>query len=323
LVSTGHREVAMPGQAIIAGCGGGYDVFGGLPLYSQIVKQGSLTPILVSFSFVNRELLLQRGVELIDHFYAVRPGPMDIDASTTYFPEWHLARQLGVTVYAFDMGATVRDLIRGYEHLMRLHPKIIRIFLIDGGCDVLLTGHETGLGTPVEDMIHLKAVMELEIPHKTLLAVGVNIDVADGVVFEELIQRLEDLQQRNILCSKWVLTKEDPTVIFYMETLSQCRPQDTIAQSLIVEAIKGSRGNVIPKHLEARIDKRREDGGSTIDLSELTCTLHEFDLMAVGREVGYLDLIDPDMNRDEVDALIIGYQAGYKRFRTVTTNPSR
>ena len=31
------------------------------------------------------------------------------------------------------------------------------LILCDGGCDVLLTGAESGLATPVEDMSHLKA----------------------------------------------------------------------------------------------------------------------------------------------------------------------
>eukprot|EP00438_Fugacium_kawagutii_P033965 Skav229530 [mRNA] locus=scaffold451:123368:126989:+ [translate_table: standard] len=63
------------------------------------------------------------------------------------------------------------------------------LVLCDGGCDVLLTGAETGLATPVEDMAHLKAVLPLDIPEKYIMALGANVDCGHGVVQAELDRR--------------------------------------------------------------------------------------------------------------------------------------
>lgn len=49
------------------------------------------------------------------------------------------------------------DMVKAYEYILQKHNVHVA-YLVDGGCDVLLSGDETELGTPVEDMMHLKAL---------------------------------------------------------------------------------------------------------------------------------------------------------------------
>jgi hypothetical protein len=121
-------RLAASRRVLLAGAGGGFDVYAGLPLA---------------------------------HLAEVRATTTGED---NYFPERTLARCLHAqglpdTVYAFEK-VGVRPLRRSYEALVAsLSPGAI--VLVDGGTDLLMRGDEAGLGTPEEDMTSLAAVAGL------------------------------------------------------------------------------------------------------------------------------------------------------------------
>ncbi|MEU8332804.1 DUF1152 domain-containing protein [Micromonospora sp. NPDC048839] len=141
---------------LIAGAGGGFDVYAGLPLAFALWRAGAQVH-LANLSFSELELI-DRDAWVVDNVAAVQP---DTASPDWYFPErtlarWLAAQQLPSTVYAFPpLG--VQPLRAAYRHLVE-HLDIDAVVLVDGGTDVLLRGDESDLGTPVEDMTSVAAV---------------------------------------------------------------------------------------------------------------------------------------------------------------------
>ena len=141
---------------LVAGAGGGFDVYAGLPMYEPLRSLGK-TVFLANLSFV--PLGTTSAEALTRALYAVEPTTTA--GQDLYFPERTLAQFLSrrgknVRIYAFErLGVTpIRE---GYAHLVHSFG-LDAIVLVDGGTDILLRGDEAGLGTPEEDMTSLAAV---------------------------------------------------------------------------------------------------------------------------------------------------------------------
>lgn len=148
---------------LVAGAGGGFDIYAGLPLAHALWRRGQIVH-LANLSFTN--LVLSDAEKLGPSLYKVAP---DTAGPDEYFPERALARfleteQLPSTVYAFPR-LGVRQLLVAYQALVTL-LELDAIVLVDGGTDLLMFGDESGLGTPVEDMASLAAVGQLRIAHR-------------------------------------------------------------------------------------------------------------------------------------------------------------
>ena len=121
---------------LIAGAGGGFDVYAGLPLAFALWHGGAAVH-LASLSFSQPELI-DRDAWVAEHAAAVRP---DTDSPDWYFPERTLARWLATqklpsTVYAFPpLG--VQPSRAAYRYLVDTLD-IDAVVLVDGGTDVLL-----------------------------------------------------------------------------------------------------------------------------------------------------------------------------------------
>jgi hypothetical protein len=186
-------EALKPCQRILlAGAGGGFDIFSGLPLYFRLKSLGHEV-WLANYSFT--ELTYANPVKAGLPLVAVRP---DSDGPT-YFPEKYLAQWLTKpdgepeTVYAFKKTG-VQPLKAAYRYLQETHD-LQAIVLIDGGTDSLMRGDEDGLGTPTEDMASIAAVHLLEGPPtvKLLTAIGFGVDTFHGVCHHYFLEAVAAL----------------------------------------------------------------------------------------------------------------------------------
>jgi hypothetical protein len=180
-------------RVLLAGCGGGYDVFGAVPLLVELQARGLEVHLAnLSFTYLN-------GLELaeqepgVPNLYAVGPR---CAVQREYCPEAWLARflaeQLGYTrpVWGFDKTG-VRPLRRAYQRLVE-KLGIDALVLIDGGIDALLRGDESELGTPEEDNTSLAAVRPLAVPRKLLACLGLGAELRDGICHEQAFARMSD-----------------------------------------------------------------------------------------------------------------------------------
>jgi hypothetical protein len=182
-------------RVLLAGCGGGYDVLGAVPLVAALRDRGVDVHLAsLSFCYLNALDGAERDVE-VPSLYAVGAAAA---SERAYSPEAWLAGFLdqrlgaGHRIWCFDKTG-VRPLLAAYRALVR-RLQLDAIVLIDGGIDALLRGDETSLGTPAEDLTSLAAVAALEeVPTRMVAAVGLGAELRDGIQHAQVFERIAEL----------------------------------------------------------------------------------------------------------------------------------
>ena len=268
-------------RVLVAGAGGGFDVYAGLPIYERLRSLGKQV-FLANLSFVS--LGSTNAQALTRALYAVEPTTTGADL---YFPERTLAEFLSrrgqnVTVYAFDkLGvAPVRE---GYTHLVQ-SLDLDAIVLVDGGTDILLRGDEAGLGTPAEDMTSLAAVAAMNVPTRIVACIGFGVDTFHGVCHANWLENVAALAADGAFLGASALLQRMPEVRLYIDAVNAAElatsRQPSIVNGSIVSAIEGRFGDY---HRNPRTQS------SKLFISPLMSLLWAFDLEAVARRNLYLD----------------------------------
>src|SRR6516165_10623092 len=204
-------------RVLVAGAGGGFDVYAGLPIYARLRSLGREV-FLANLSFA---LLENTNAQ------ALTQALYRVDATTTgeelYFPERALAQFLSagsqdVCVYALSKTgvAPVRE---AYAYLTRT-LELDAVVLVDGGTDILLRGDEAGLGTPAEDMTSLAAVSTLDIETRIVACVGFGVDTYHGVCHANWLENVAALAAENTFLGAGALLKTMPEVQFYLNAVA-------------------------------------------------------------------------------------------------------
>lgn len=273
---------------LIAGMGGGFDNFCGLPIYFELIGQGQ-TVHLANFSFTELSGL-KDAFKLDDNLYGVNA---EQKSSLTYFPELYLSqwfrekRGEDVTIWCFEKTG-VRPLLDSYRELIE-HLSIDGILLIDGGVDSLMQGDEAQTGTLIEDSISLAAVKELkQVQNRFTACIGFGSEreMTHAQVFENIaaLTKSESYLGSCSLLQQMESYKHYEEAVLYVFD----RPlQDTsVVNSSIISAVRGHFGNY---HLT---DKTQ---GSRLWISPLMPIYWFFDLQAVAQrnlilsEIRYTD----------------------------------
>ena len=179
-------------RILLAGAGGGFDIFCGLPLYFALKTSGKQV-FLANLSFTNLvDVSGRRLTPALLEVSADSEGPRYIN----YFPEGYLCqwfRQQGeeVSLYCFERTGAI-PLREAYLTLLD-HLEIDTLLLVDGGTDSLMRGDEDGLGTPHEDVASLAAVCDLPLQRKLLVCLGFGIDAFHGVCHAHFLEAVAEL----------------------------------------------------------------------------------------------------------------------------------
>ena len=268
-------------SVLVAGAGGGFDVYAGIPLAVALRAQGKEVHFAnLAFSDLNRLDLDDWAAPGVAR---VRPGSAGDDA---YFPERTLARWLGTqgwpaVVHAFPrVGA--RPLRAAYEDLAgRLG--VDAIVLVDGGTDILLRGDESGLGTPEEDMASLAAVAALEGPDRVVVSLGFGIDAFHGVCHAHVLENLAALDRAGGYLGALSIPSASPEAAVYLDAVADANratpDRPSIVQGQIAAALRGEFGDV---HATTRT------AGSELFVNPLMGVYFSADLAILAAGVGYL-----------------------------------
>jgi hypothetical protein len=230
---------------LIAGAGGGYDVFCGLPLYFNLKSQGKKVH-LANLSFA--DVVRSTGRKITDSLVEVKAST---EGYGSYFPELYLSRWFAtqdekVSIYAFE-NTGVKPLSEAYQVLVKL-LEVDAIVLIDGGTDSLMRGDEIDLATPEEDAASIAAVMNLEgVPTKLLACLGFGVDTYHGVCHANFLEAVAVLTQNQSFLGAWSLLPQMPEVQKYREatefTFEQMSHHPSIVSSSIIDGIAGEFGD--------------------------------------------------------------------------------
>ncbi len=288
-------------RILIAGAGGGFDVYTGLPMYARLKSLGKQV-FLGNLSFA--QLSATNAQKLSSALYAVTAST---SGSDFYFPESSLARFLSargeeVTIYGFEK-AGVSAIREGYQYLSE-ELQLDAIVLTDGGTDILLRGDEASLGTPAEDMMSLAAVAGINVPTRIVTCLGFGIDTYHGVCHANWLENVAALTKSGGFLGATALLQSMPEVELYMnavrESEGQHQERESIVNGSIVSSLEGQFGD---HH------RTRRTESSELFISPLMSILWAFDLMAVARRNLYLDRLEQTRSTWDVLLAIEDFRA--------------
>jgi hypothetical protein len=289
-------------RVLIAGAGGGFDVYAGLPLFHALQSAGREVFLAnLTFSYLG-------GTDA--RFLA--PHLAEVTAETRgedgYFPERRLAEWLATrgrpqSVYALEK-VGVAPLREAYAELVK-RLAIDTILLVDGGTDILMRGDEAGLGTPQEDMTSLAAVSRLAVPHKVVACIGFGIDAHHGVCHAHFLENVAALTRDGAFLGAFSLLPSMPEAramidaVEYAHAHTPGRP--SIVNGSITAAISGQFGDV---------QFTDRTAGSELFINPLMALYFAFELDALARHSLYLNMLEGTRTIFEVSARIEAFRQG-------------
>ena len=292
-------ELESAKTILLAGAGGGYDIFCGLPLYFCLKSLGKTVHLAnLSFSY-----LPQDEERWSPTLLKVTP---DTPNAGSYFPEYHLTnwfQQQGwdVPIYSFNRSG-FKPLHDSYTILLE-KLSIDTVILVDGGTDSLMRGDEYELGTPAEDMTSIAVVDELDIPRKMMVCLGFGIDSYHGVCHAHFLENVSRLIQSGGYLGTLSLLEEMPEVQQYRAAceyvFQQMPKQISIVSSSILSALAGYYGD---HHATPRTSN------SELWINPLMSLYWCFQLSQVANQVLYLDELKQTETSSDVAQVLANWR---------------
>lgn len=288
-------------RVLIAGAGGGFDVYAGLPIALALWGSG-VEVHLANLSFSELELV-GRESWVAENVVAVTP---DSTSPDWYFPErtlarWLAAHDLPATVYAFPpLG--VQSLREAYRYLVE-SLDIDAVVLVDGGTDILLRGDENALGTPVEDLTSVAAVAGLDLAVKLVTCLGFGIDAHDGVNHSQVLENIAALDREGGYLGALSIPGESREAVLYRDAVADAQAatpdRPSIVNGQIAAATSGAFGDV-------RFTRRTS--GTPLFVNPLMAIYFTVDLDKLAARCLYLDRIEQTVGRRQVISRIDAFR---------------
>jgi hypothetical protein len=294
---------------LLAGAGGGFDIYCGIPLYFPLQAMGKKV-VLGNLSFTP----LQQTTAKLDYpnCYRIEGNERDLTLRG-YFPEMYLKRWLAMQgelppLYAFSrVGA--RPLRDVYKHLAKKH-EIDTVVLVDGGTDSLMFGDEAGLGTPQEDVCSMIAAYRSGVKRQFLVSIGFGVDHYHGVSHYRFLENIAHLANEGGYLGLFHYHREMPEVKQYFEAVdyanAMMQGMESIVSNSILSAIEGEYGNI---HRTSRT------AGSELWINPLMSIAWCFDLRAVVRQLKYYEHVKDTVTMSEFNGRLADYRSGLQSYR--------
>lgn len=233
---------------LIAGIGGGFDIYGGIPLMTTLQSMGKNVH-LSNYSFTDFNAIIGAAApEVINRDLIGAHG--NIGDDFFYYPEGYLSKWMklvykkDIPVWTFNKTG-VKPLEFNYRYLVDRF-KIDFIILVDGGVDSLNTGEEEGSGTLLEDSINLAAINNIDV-EKIVVCIGFGTEVEENVCGYNVLMNMATLIKNNAFYGSCSLTKHMKSYKFYENACSYTfnKPNHSTSHihRRIIPAIEGEFGD--------------------------------------------------------------------------------
>jgi hypothetical protein len=293
-------RLARHERILIAGAGGGFDVYAGLPLYLALRAAGK-DVFLANLTFT---YLGETDVQYLAPHLAV--VTVETTGADRYFPERRLSEWLAQeghpsTVYAFEK-VGVRPLRAAYRRLVEA-LEVTAVVLVDGGTDILMRGDEEGLGTPDEDMSSLASVAGLDGIEGFVASIGFGVDTYHGVCHAHVLENIARIERQGGYLGAFSVTAAMPEGRSYLSAVSRAQAltpgRPSIVNGSIAAAIEGKFGDV-------RFSERTAQ--SELFINPLMAIYFGFDLPVLARQSLYLHLLEDTESIFDVAARIRAFR---------------
>jgi hypothetical protein len=232
---------------LIAGAGGGFDVFGGLPIYFALSEMGK-TVHLANYSFSEPHLVgLKDQLTFLGEYVIGARGK--VGRILPYYGEGYLAEWFAeiygedVTIWMFPRPGA-EPLRLAYETLIE-HLGIDALILVDGGVDSLMRGDEEKPGTLIEDSITLSAAKLLRLPVKILATLGFGTETE--VCHHHTLENISALTKAQACLGACALTAEMNVFQLYEAAtryvMEQPVHEPSYIHARIISGVHGEFGN--------------------------------------------------------------------------------
>lgn len=293
-------------SVLLVGCGGGYDIYAGLPFYSQYGTKMTLANISFAETRLLKSVLSQDDQNFLDNNqyvcldYKTRTNSLGHTYPSNYVPEYWMSKALQKPVYAIFPNGVI-PLTNIFTRICLDH-NIDTILVIDAGVDSLLFGDEEDIGSFSEDMSTIVALSNLSsIPHKILVntAWGSEARVSSGRFFENV----NTLIRQNGLLGTQMLELDSKECQFYLNVMNQCYPENSTINGCLHASLHGMRFNEIdPWHKKRDPDMVGYDEFDiTVIGTPLGALYWAFDLDKVVRNILYRDMLQATETIMDVD----------------------
>jgi len=291
-------------RILIAGAGGGFDVYAGLPLALALRAAGKEVH-LANLSFTHlyglpADVWLEPDV--------ARIGP-DTPGPEGYFPERTLARwlhrhRMPDTVWAFP-SVGVQPLRDAYRALSG-HLAVDAVLLVDGGTDILMRGDEAGLGTPEEDMASLGAVAGLTgVAERLVACLGFGVDSFHGVNHALVLENLAAIERAGGYLGAFSIPRDSREGVLYLDAVEHARAafpeHPSIVNGSVAAALRGEFGDV------RFTDRTRH---SELFVNPLMTLYFGVTVEALAAENRYLELIEHTVLTRQISTVIEEFRDG-------------
>lgn len=276
-------KLSQSRSILIAGAGGGFDVFSGLPLYFAL-QQEQKRVYLANWTF--SEIHEGDGAprRLADNLFEVNATSRgDYYFPERYLCEWFRSRRENINIFCFKACGT-QQLKKSYELLVQ-KLNLDTIFLVDGGTDSLLRGDEADLGTPLEDMTSIAAVDQVDVAAKFLACLGFGIDSHHGVCHAHVLNTIAEQTKKEGFLGAISLLKSMPEVKQFINASKfvfarMDKDNPSIVVSSILSSLDGEFGDF---HATERT------AGSELFINPLMSFYWFFDLHLLASSIVYID----------------------------------
>ncbi|MFI5808016.1 DUF1152 domain-containing protein [Streptomyces sp. NPDC051561] len=299
-------------HVLVAGAGGGFDIYSGLPLALSLLHQGK------DVHLANLTFAAIEGLPLDDWLApdvaAVTPGSALHQA---YFPERTLAQWLELHGYPSTVHALARTGVQplraAYRALIERY-EIDAVVLVDGGTDILMHGDESGLGTPEEDLTSVAALAGLAdlVPELLVVSVGFGVDAYHGVSHGLVLENIAALERDGTYLGAFSLSRSTREGALYLDAVAHAQQHTpdhpSIVNGSIAAAMQGAFGNV-------QFTSRTR--GSELFVNPLMSLCFTFELDGIARHCRYLDRIENTHLMRQVSTLVAEFRD------EITTRPPR
>lgn len=279
---------------LIAGAGGGFDVFAGLPLFFALRDAGVNVHLAnLSFSFRHGEITGKMLGKNVVEVTAKSQG------NEYYFPEGYLAqwlsrKRMDTPIYCIRV-TPIDELVQSYK-LLYEHLQFDMMVLVDGGVDSILRGDESRIGTPIEDVMSLAASLQIDVPKQLLcLGFGAETDVCHLYALETVAQ----LIKAKAFLGGLMLSPDMPEMIKFVEATEfvfyEMRGYESVICSSIISALEGYFGD---HH------RTRRTIGTELWINPLMLLYMAFDINKVAKNILYFDDLSGCHSIEQVRTMI-------------------
>ncbi|MFJ8404021.1 DUF1152 domain-containing protein [Streptomyces microflavus] len=284
-------------RILVAGAGGGFDIYAGLPLALSLLHQGK------DVQLANLTFSAVEGLPLEDwlapDLAAITP---DTAPHQIYFPERTLAQWLALHGYPSTVHALarvgVRPLRAAYQALIDRHD-IDAVVLVDGGTDILMRGDETGLGTPEEDLASVAALAGIEGPERLVVSIGFGVDAYHGVSHGLVLENIAALERAGAYLGAFSVPRTTREGALFLDAVAHAQERTaahpSIVNGSIAAAVRGEFGDV-------QFTSRTK--GSELFVNPLMALYFAFELEGLAQQCLYLDRIEHTQLMRQVSSAI-------------------